>query len=69
MKTIMLTTAVALLSLSSVAASAYPYGHHRHHSHYRYSGGYRVPGSHVIGSGDRHGTASGGPVGGFKSQP
>ena len=27
------------------------------------------PDSHVIGSGDRHGTASGGPVGGFKSQP
>ena len=28
-----------------------------------------VPDSHVIGSGDRHATAPGGPVGGFKSQP
>ena len=69
MKTIMLTTAVALLSLSSVAASAYPYyGHHRHHGYYRH-GASRVPGGHIIGSGDRHSTASGGPVGGFKSQP
>ena len=68
MRTIVLTAAIALLSLSSVAASAYPYyGHRYHRPHYRHSGG--IPGPHIIGSGDRHGTASGGPVGGFKTQP
>ncbi len=70
MKTLVLTIAVALLSLSSVAASAYPYyyGHRSHHGYYRH-GGNHYTGGHIIGSGDRHGTASGGPVGGFKSQP
>ena len=67
MKTIVLTTAVALLTLSTVAASAYPYGYRHHRGYYRHAT--RIPGSHIIGSGDRHGTASGGPVGGFKSQP
>ena len=68
MRTIVLTTAVALLSLSSVAASAYPtYGHRYHRAYYRH---HAAPiGGHIIGSGDRHGTASGGPVGGFKTQP
>ena len=69
MKTLILTTAVALLSLSSVAASAYPYYGHRHHRAYARHYGQGLPGAHIISSGDRHGTASGGPVGGFKSPP
>ena len=69
MKTLMLTTAVALLSLSSVAASAYPHHYRHHHRSYARQSGYSAPGAHIISSGDRHSTASGGPVGGFKSQP
>ncbi len=69
MKTIVIASAIALLSLSTVAASAYPYyGHRYHHSYARHHGG-GIPGPHVISSGDRHGTATGGPVGGFKTQP
>ena len=64
MKTLILASAIALLSLSSVAATAYPYYSHRHH--YKT---HKIPGPHIISSGDRHGTASGGPVGGFKTQP
>ena len=67
MKTLVITSAIALLSLSTVAASAYPYyGHRPHHLSMRHHGGV---GSHIISSGDRHSTATGGPAGGYKTQP
>ena len=67
MRTVVLAAAVALLSLSSVAASAYPYyGHHYHRAFYKHG---HLPGGHIISSGDRHRTMSGGPAGGFKTQP
>ena len=69
MKTLVITSTIALLSLSTTAASAYPYyGHRPHHLSMRHHGG-GAPGSHIISSGDRHSTATGGPVGGYKTQP